>query len=593
MRNRLLFKTLLTSLLITSSLPIMAQHPEPTISYLEIFDVENNTHRVIKEFPFTIEAPNWSPDGKWLVVNKNGKLFKIAPDGSSDLIEIPTGSITQCNNDHVITADGKWIGLSSNDPSNTKGYNSYVYLVPFEGGEPRKITPLGPSYLHGISPDGKTAAYCAFRGPDWAHMEQDVWIMPTKGGKEVRLTDAPGLDDGPEYSRDGKYIWFNSVRTGRMQAWRMKANGKEQTQMTFDEDMNSWFPHISPDGKKVVYIAYHDYEIEPGSHIADLNVQLRMIPASGGEPKILTELFGGQGTINVNSWSPDSKKFAYVSYRLKEEISAPKKDMNVQLYSARTLIGTPELFAKNHDYVLMRLAQMGYTGVEAASYDNGKFSGLEPLAFRKEIEKAGLKLVSSHTTHLLSKEELANGNYTDALKWWDECIKAHQAAGIPYLVMSFSMPLQNEAEMKTMAAYLNAIGEKCKAAGIRFGYHSHSHELKKVGETTMLDYFITNTKPENVFFEMDVYWAVMAGVSPVEYMKKYAGRFELLHIKDQHEIGQSGMVGFDAIFNNFEKAGTHGFVVELEEASTPNILKGLRESALYLRNASYVKPTYK
>jgi dipeptidyl aminopeptidase/acylaminoacyl peptidase len=216
-------------------------------------------------------------------------------------------------------------------------------------------------------------------------VEQDIYVMPVKGGKEIRLTDAPGLDDGPEYSLDGKTIWFNSVRTGRMQVWKMDTKGRNQTQMTFDEDMNSWFPHISPDGEKVVYIAYHDYEIDPGSHIADLNVQLRMIPAKGGDPEVLVEFFGGQGSLNVNSRSPDSRKFAYVSYRLTEEIEASAKDMAVQLYSVRSLIGTPELFAKNHDYVLSRLAQMGYTSAEAATYENGPFSGLKPAEFKKEV----------------------------------------------------------------------------------------------------------------------------------------------------------------------------------------------------------------
>ena len=571
------------------TVPALAQHPEPTVSYLEIFDVETGTHRVIKEFPFVVEAPNWTPDGQWLVVNTGGRLCKIAPDGSTDLITIDTGALTQCNNDHVITADGKWIGLSSNDPENKRGYNSYVYVLPFGSGDARKITPLGPSYLHGISPDGKLAAYCAFRGPD---QEQDVYVMPVKGGQEKRLTDASGLDDGPEFSPDGKYIWFNSVRTGRMQVWKMRKNGKEQTQMTFDEDMNSWFPHISPDGKKVVYIAYHDYEVDPGSHIADLNVQLRMIPASGGDPKVLVEFFGGQGSINVNSWSPDSKKFAYISYRLKEELEAPRKKMNVQLYSLRSLIGTPERFAQNHGYVLSRLAQMGFTGAEAASYDNGKFSGMEPAEFRKALNDAGLEFVSSHTSRTLSKDELSSGDFSEALKWWDSCIAAHKAAGVPYLVMSYSQPLSSETELKTMAAYLDAIGKKCREAGIRFGYHSHSHEFRKVGDTTMMDWFIAHTAPENVFFEMDVYWAVVGGVSPVEYMKKYPNRFELLHIKDKYEIGQSGMVGFEPIFKNFGISGTRGYIVELEQASTPNILKGLRESILYLRNAPYVKEDY-
>ena len=282
-------------------------------SCLEIFDLDTRTRKVVKEFPFLVEAPNWTPDGNWLVVNKDGKLWKIAIDGSTELIEIPSGDITQCNNDHLISADGKWIGFSSNDPENRGGYSSFVYLMPFEGGQPRRITPEGPSYLHGISPDGKMAAYCAFRGPG---QEQDVWVMPLKGGKEIRLTDAPGLDDGPEYSPGGKYIWFNSVRTGRMQVWRMKANGKRQTQMTFNKDMNSWFPHVSPDGKNVVYIAYFELDVEPGNHPANKNVQIRMIPASGGEPEVLIDLFGGQGSLNVNSWSPDSRRFAFMSYKV-------------------------------------------------------------------------------------------------------------------------------------------------------------------------------------------------------------------------------------------------------------------------------------
>ena len=209
------------------------------------------------------------------------------------------------------------------------------------------------------------------------------------------------------------------------------------------------------------------------------------------------------------------------------------------------------------------------------------------------MDDAGLPAISSHTSHTLSAAELTSGDFSRALAWWDACIDAHKAAGIPRIVMSWSQPLNSEAELRTMGAYLDAIGRKCREAGIRFGYHSHSHEFKEVAGTTMEDYFIAHTAPENVFFQMDVYWAVMAGVSPVAYMKKYPGRFELLHIKDQYEIGQSGMVGFDAIFRNFGVAGTKGYIVELEQASTPNILQGLRESALYLRNAPYVKADYR
>ena len=416
--------------------------------------------------------------------------------------------------------------------------------------------------------------------------------MPVKGGKEKRLTDAPGTDDGPEFSPDGKYIWFNSERSGRMQVWRMKTNGKEQTQMTFDEDMNSWFPHVSPDGKNVVYISYHDYELRPSQHLPDLNVQLRMIPATGGDPKILVELFGGQGTINVNSWSPDSKRFAYVSYRPTEEIEAPEKDMAVMLYSIRSLIGTPELFAKNHRYAFERLTQMGFTGVEAMGYDNGLFYGLSPEAFRREMDAAGLAIISSQVGPPLDRADAVAGNFAASLEWWDACIAAHKAAGIPRIVLNHMPLARDEAALESMVEYLEAVGRKCKAAGIRFGYHSHDHEYTRIGDTTMMDYIVSHTSPENVFIEMDVYWAVIGDASPVEYFNKYPGRFEILHIKDKYELGQSGMVGFEAIFNNARKAGMQAYVVELESASTPNILRGLRQSALYIRNAPFVLPEY-
>ena len=152
----------------------MAQKSPEVISCLEIYDIDSRTHTIIKEFPFLVEAPNWTPDGKWLVVNSSGRLYKISPDGSTGLVEINSGSIHQCNNDHVITSDGRWIGLSSNDPSAPNPHASYIFIMPFEGGEPRRITPMGPSYLHGISPDGKNAAYCAFRGED---NNADIYVI--------------------------------------------------------------------------------------------------------------------------------------------------------------------------------------------------------------------------------------------------------------------------------------------------------------------------------------------------------------------------------------------------------------------------------
>lgn len=279
-------------------------------SILEILDVNNGNRTIVKEFPFLIEAPNWTPDGKWLVYNSGGKLYKLSPDSPGQPIEINTGFATNCNNDHVITFDGKQIAISHGTKEDRK---SRIYTLPFEGGTPTLITPMAPSYLHGWSPDNKYLAYCADRKGNY-----DIYIIPAEGGEEIRLTTAEGLDDGPEYSPCGKYIWFNSVRSGLMQVWRMKADGSEQTQMTFDETRNSWFPHVSPDGKKVIFITYYKGDLEPGEHLANKNVELRLMSSEGGEPKTMVKLFGGQGTINVNSWAPDSKRLAFVSYRLND-----------------------------------------------------------------------------------------------------------------------------------------------------------------------------------------------------------------------------------------------------------------------------------
>lgn len=287
--------------------PARAQQRHIT-SVLQIMDMKSGDIEVSKEFPFRIEAPFWSKDGKEIIYNSDGKLFKI----ESNLIKTPkvikTAGTDKLNNDHVLSPNGREIGISNQAPPDGK---SRIFIVPFQGGLSRLITPEGPSYLHGWSPDGKTLAYCAERNGNF-----DVYTISVGGGTEKRLTDAEGLDDGPEYSPDGKYIWFNSVRTGTMQIWRMNADGSDQQQITFDEDVYSWFPHISPDGKHVVYIVYHKGDVGAGEHLADKNVELRLMPASGGKAKTIFKLFGGQGTINVNSWSPDSKKIAFVSYRI-------------------------------------------------------------------------------------------------------------------------------------------------------------------------------------------------------------------------------------------------------------------------------------
>ena len=298
-------KSNLFILLILISCIIYAQENK-TVSKLEIFDIETGQRTLLKEYPFLIEAPNWTVDGKYLIYNSKGKLYKIEVENPDSDIEISTGFAGRCNNDHVLSTDGKGIAISHGTKEDGK---SRIYTLPMAGGTPTLITPMAPSYLHGWSPDGKTLAYCADRNGNY-----DVYTIPAEGGEETRLTDATGLDDGPEYSPCGKYIWFNSVRSGLMQAWRMRWDGTEQTQMTFDEDRNTWFPHISPDGESVVLICYKKGDVAPGDHPPRKHVELRLMPAKGGEVKTIVQLFGGQGTINVNSWSPDSKRFAFVSY---------------------------------------------------------------------------------------------------------------------------------------------------------------------------------------------------------------------------------------------------------------------------------------
>jgi Tol biopolymer transport system component len=279
-----------------------------TYSILETLDVDSGKRTVLREFDDIVEAPNWTRDGKALIYNSKGRIFRY--DLSTGAMSaIYSGAAIICNNDHVLSPDGKSIAVSHHT---IEDLQSRVYIFPLAGGEPTLITPIAPSYLHGWSPDGKTLAYCAERNGQF-----DVYTIPAIGGAETQLTDEPGLDDGPEYSPDGRHIWFNSTRTGLMQLWRMEADGKNPTQMTFDES-NNWFGHVSPNGQRVVFISYQKGDVEPDKHPPNKNVQLKLIPAAGGPSRVIAEFFGGQGTLNVNSWSPDNKTIAFVSYRLKE-----------------------------------------------------------------------------------------------------------------------------------------------------------------------------------------------------------------------------------------------------------------------------------
>lgn len=276
-------------------------------SILETVDVDSGKRNVMAEFENLIEAPNWTPDGKYLVYNSKGHIytFDIA---TKEICEIYSGIAVDCNNDHILSLDGKQIWVSH---QTLEDGQSRIYGFPLTGGEPFLVTPMAPSYLHGCSPDGKTLSYCGERNGQY-----DIYTIPAIGGNETQLTRLPGLDDGPEYSPCGKYIWFNSSRTGLMQIWYMDTDGSNTTQVTFDE-FNSWFPHISRDGKRVAYIAYQKGDVEPGDHPANKNVEIRLLSVESGKSKTVVRLFGGQGTLNVNSWSPDNKTLAFVSYRLK------------------------------------------------------------------------------------------------------------------------------------------------------------------------------------------------------------------------------------------------------------------------------------
>jgi TolB protein len=272
-------------------------------SHIEIFDVASGKRRIVYSNGASLQAPNWTPNGKSLLYNSNGLIYKLDLKRKR-VSQLNTGAVRNNNNDHVLSFDGKMLGLSSSSLDNM--YGSVVYTVPVKGGVPRQITPIGLSYLHGWSPDGRQLIYTGERNGQF-----DIYKIGLDGGEEVRLTNTPGLDDGSEYSPDGKFIYFNSTRSGTMQIWRMKSDGSEPTQLTNDE-YNNWFPHISPDGKWIVFLSFMK-DVKPDDHPFYRHVYLRMMPVEGGAPKVAVYLYGGQGSINTPSWSPDNRKFAFVS----------------------------------------------------------------------------------------------------------------------------------------------------------------------------------------------------------------------------------------------------------------------------------------
>jgi TolB protein len=293
--------------------PVAASKGEPVLwSALETVQVSSTDRHVAYRKAGHFEAPNWSRDGSYLLVNESadglGRMVHL--DWQPALLAavnpkvIPTGDAVHINNDHGISPDGSQLAISD---ASAPDRNSRVKVVPIAGGTPRQLTPTGPSYWHGWSPDGKTLAFVGDRSGNF-----DIYTIPLEGGPETRLTTAEGLDDGPEYTPDGRYLYFNSVRSGHMQIWRMKADGSEQEQVTKDAT-NDWFPHISPDGKQMVYVQYApDVVGHPGGQ----DVEVRLMNLEDGKVTTLAKVFGGQGTMNVPSWSPDGARVAFVSYEM-------------------------------------------------------------------------------------------------------------------------------------------------------------------------------------------------------------------------------------------------------------------------------------
>ncbi len=274
-------------------------------SHIEEMDVFTGHRKILYSAPNSLQAPNWTKDGKQLIYNSEGLLYNYTfSDGS--VKKLNTGFANQNNNDHVLSFDGKQLAISHHMGEKR---TSTLFTLPVSGSDnPVQITAVdsGHSYLHSWSPDGKKLIFTGQRKGQY-----DIWAIDIATKKETQLTNTPALDDSPEYSPDGKWIYFNSVRTGTMKLWRMKPDGSGQEQVTFDE-YNDWFPHFSPDGKWIIYLSYPK-EINPSDHPWYQKVYIRLMPVQGGVPRNIAYVYGGQGTINVPSWAPDSKRIAFVS----------------------------------------------------------------------------------------------------------------------------------------------------------------------------------------------------------------------------------------------------------------------------------------
>jgi Tol biopolymer transport system component len=287
-------------------------------SRLELLNVSNGHRSQIYTSRVPFEAPNWTPDGSSLIFNASGndaatrgRLWKFDLATRTTTL-IDTGFSNRLNNDHVLSFDGTQVAISDQATGNKE---STIFTLPVTGGTPTRITVNTPSYMHGWTPDGKWLIYTGGRKAKGSTTNEfEIYKIASDGsGKEINLTNSAGLDDGPEVSPDGQWIYFNSTRSGQMQIWRMHLDGKGVERVTNDQKWNDWFPHFSPDGKWITIISY-GLEVEASNHPYYKHCMLRIMPTDGSAPpKTIAYVYGGQGTINVPSWSPDGTHVAFVS----------------------------------------------------------------------------------------------------------------------------------------------------------------------------------------------------------------------------------------------------------------------------------------
>jgi TolB protein len=293
------------------------QQPRPRYSSrIMVYDLDRKGATVIHQADAVWEAPNWSRDGRFLLANSGGRLYRIAVDRSSPPEPLNVDPSLRCNNDHDFSPDGKLIAMSASSPASRQ---SQIYIASADGSNHRLVVSAVPSYFHGWSPDGKHLSFVANRDGK----QYDLYRVPVAGGEEQRLTFDPANDDGTDYSPDGKWIYFNSERGGGWNIWRMPADGAGEgdgrAERVTNDALEDWFPHPSPDGKSLLFLSFPAGP--KGHNDRGLRVQLRLIPLPDETiravvPQVVTEITGGQGTINVNSWAPDSRRFAYVTYEV-------------------------------------------------------------------------------------------------------------------------------------------------------------------------------------------------------------------------------------------------------------------------------------